>query len=69
MNNKKNLLKSDVLFGLNISELLSKKTIVSILMFFSGVVLLYFVGFAQGSGNLIHNAVHDTRHAAGFPCH
>ena len=50
-------------------EILSKKTIGSLLMFFSGVFLLYLVGFAQGSGNIIHNAAHDARHASGFPCH
>ena len=52
-----------------ISEILSKKTIGSLLMFFSGIFLLYLVGFVQGSGNMIHNAAHDTRHASGFPCH
>ena len=32
-----------------------------------GLVLLYAAGFAQ-TGE-IHNGAHDTRHAAGFPCH
>jgi len=51
------------------SEIFSNKTIGSLLMFFSGILLLYLVGFVQGSGNMIHNAAHDTRHASGFPCH
>ena len=52
-----------------ISAIMSKKTLGSLLMFFSGVFLLYLVGFAQGSGNIIHNAAHDARHTSGFPCH
>jgi cobalt transporter subunit CbtB len=32
-----------------------------------GLVTLYVVGFATASKT--HNAVHDTRHANGFPCH
>ncbi|CUI08852.1 CbtB-domain containing protein [Massilia sp. P8910] len=32
-----------------------------------GVVLLYGAGFA--SMEALHNAAHDSRHSAGFPCH
>jgi cobalt transporter subunit CbtB len=32
-----------------------------------GLLLLFFVGFAPISA--IHNAAHDTRHSAAFPCH
>ena len=32
-----------------------------------GVLLLVGVGFAPVSA--LHNAAHDTRHAAAFPCH
>ena len=32
-----------------------------------GAFLLFGVGFAQP--NLLHNAAHDTRHSAVFPCH
>ena len=39
------------------------------LMGLVGLSLLYLVGFAQGPGNLLHNAAHDTRHAFTFPCH
>jgi len=34
-----------------------------------GLSLVFTVGFAQGKGNIVHNAAHDTRHAASFPCH
>ena len=39
------------------------------LMLLTGTVLLFVVGFAQGSGGILHNAAHDTRHAVTFPCH
>ncbi|MCZ6749989.1 MAG: CbtB-domain containing protein [SAR324 cluster bacterium] len=32
-----------------------------------GVVVLFGVGFAQPE--TVHDATHDSRHAAGFPCH
>ena len=32
-----------------------------------GLFLIYGVGFAHPEA--IHNAAHDTRHAASFPCH
>ena len=38
-------------------------------MILTGAVLIFVVGFAQGSGGFLHNAAHDTRHAASFPCH
>ena len=41
----------------------------AVLMILSGAVLIFVVGFAQGSGGFLHNAAHDTRHAASFPCH
>ena len=47
----------------------SQRMITAVLMFSAGEVLLFVVGFAQGSGNFMHNAAHDTRHAATFPCH
>nr|VFJ42694.1 MAG: cobalt transporter subunit CbtB [Candidatus Kentron sp. FW]VFJ60031.1 MAG: cobalt transporter subunit CbtB [Candidatus Kentron sp. FW] len=38
-----------------------------------GAVLIFASGFAQTAGfseaNLLHNAAHDARHSAGFPCH
>ena len=38
-------------------------------MILTGAVLIFVVGFAHGSGGFLHNAAHDTRHAASFPCH
>ena len=35
--------------------------------FLLGIVILYGVGFIQTSA--VHNAAHDVRHAAAFPCH
>ncbi|MCT8962750.1 CbtB-domain containing protein [Pseudomonas veronii] len=32
-----------------------------------GLSLVYFAGFSHL--DLVHNAAHDTRHSAGFPCH
>jgi cobalt transporter subunit CbtB len=32
-----------------------------------GLVLVYGAGFVQVDA--VHNAAHDARHAAGFPCH
>lgn len=32
-----------------------------------GLGLVFVAGFAENQ--LVHSAAHDTRHAAGFPCH
>lgn len=32
-----------------------------------GTALLFLVGFAPMAS--VHNAAHDTRHSAAFPCH
>lgn len=32
-----------------------------------GVCLVYFAGFSHLDA--VHNAAHDTRHSAAFPCH
>lgn len=38
-----------------------------------GAVLIFAAGFAQTAAfteaNILHNAAHDARHSAGFPCH
>ena len=41
----------------------------AVLSILGGLVLIFTVGFAQGSGGFLHNAAHDTRHVATFPCH
>jgi cobalt transporter subunit CbtB len=33
----------------------------------AGTALIFLVGFAPISA--VHNAAHDTRHTAAFPCH
>ena len=47
----------------------SQRLTLALLMLLVGVVLIFIVGFAQGSGGVFHNATHDTRHAVTFPCH
>lgn len=32
-----------------------------------GALLVYFAGFSHIEA--VHNAAHDTRHSAAFPCH
>jgi cobalt transporter subunit CbtB len=34
-----------------------------------GMVIILGLGFMQDSGNYLHNAAHDGRHSAAFPCH
>ena len=33
----------------------------------TGIVLLYFAGFAEAAA--FHDSAHDTRHTLAFPCH
>ena len=47
----------------------SQRMTTTVMMLLAGVVLLFAVGFAQGSGSFMHKAAHDTRHAVSFPCH
>ena len=47
----------------------SQRLTLALLMLLGGAVLIFTVGFAQGSGGVFHNATHDTRHAFTFPCH
>ena len=47
----------------------TRRMTAAVLSILAGLVLIFTVGFAQGSGGFLHNAAHDTRHAATFPCH
>ena len=47
----------------------SQRLILASLMLLAAAVLIFTVGFAQGSGGVFHNVTHDTRHAVTFPCH
>ncbi len=51
------------------ARVFSQKITTAFFMLLTGAVLLFVVGFAQGSDGILHNAAHDTRHAATFPCH
>ena len=51
------------------ARVFSQRITTGVLMLLTGLILLFAVGFAQGSGNFMHNAAHDSRHAATFPCH
>jgi len=47
----------------NLSQRLTAAIFASIL----GASLVYFAGFSHIEA--VHNAAHDTRHSAAFPCH
>ena len=47
----------------------SEHIILGAVMFLAGALLIFAVGFAQGTGGFLHNAAHDTRHAVTIPCH
>ena len=47
----------------------TRRMTAAVQMILTGAVLIFVVGFVQGSGGFLHNAAHDTRHAASFPCH
>jgi cobalt transporter subunit CbtB len=43
------------------------RALVGALALFLGLGFIFLVGFAPVSA--VHNAAHDTRHSAAFPCH
>jgi cobalt transporter subunit CbtB len=43
------------------------RTLVGTLALLLGLGFIFLVGFAPVSA--VHNAAHDTRHSAAFPCH
>jgi cobalt transporter subunit CbtB len=49
------------------SETIKDKILPAFLAGALGLVLLYGAGFAEAAQ--LHNAAHDGRHSAGFPCH
>ena len=51
------------------AEVSTRRMTAAVLLILAGLVLIFTVGFAHGSGGFLHNAAHDTRHAASFPCH
>jgi len=49
------------------SEVLKDKILPAMLAGMFGLSLLYAAGFAESAQ--LHNAAHDGRHSASFPCH
>jgi cobalt transporter subunit CbtB len=49
------------------SDALKNRILPSLLAAALGLALVYGAGFAQTAH--LHNAAHDGRHSAGFPCH
>jgi cobalt transporter subunit CbtB len=43
------------------------RSVIGALALMLGLGFVYLVGFAPISA--VHNAAHDTRHSAAFPCH
>lgn len=46
---------------------LAQRKVVGVASLLAGLVCIYFVGFVPMAA--VHNAAHDTRHGAAFPCH
>jgi cobalt transporter subunit CbtB len=46
---------------------LSQRLIAAVFASILGAGLVYFAGFSHIEA--VHNAAHDTRHSAAFPCH
>lgn len=46
---------------------LSQRLVAGSLALFLGLTLVTGIGFAHDMA--VHNGAHDSRHAAGFPCH
>jgi cobalt transporter subunit CbtB len=49
------------------SEVLKNRILPAMMAGMLGLVLLYAAGFAETAQ--LHNAAHDGRHSASFPCH
>ncbi len=51
----------------NIPRIISKEKIAALISILLGGAFIFLVGFANIDA--VHNAAHDTRHSAAFPCH
>lgn len=49
------------------AEILKDKILPAMLAGMLGLTLVYAAGFAEAAQ--LHNAAHDGRHSASFPCH
>jgi len=53
--------------AISASATLSQRLVIAIGAGLLGLSLVYFAGFSHIDA--VHNAAHDTRHSAAFPCH
>ncbi|TBU75645.1 cobalt transporter [Pseudomonas daroniae] len=51
----------------SVSLPLSQRLILAVGSCLLGAALIFFAGFSHVEA--LHNAAHDTRHSAAFPCH
>ncbi len=56
-----------MLHALTLSRAATARLLPAVAAAVLGGALLYFAGFAPQAA--LHNAAHDTRHSAAFPCH
>lgn len=67
---QKELGESNMKLGMEkaaLSQGIASKVIALTFLVLFGAGLVYSMGFAHS--HLLHNAAHDVRHSAGFPCH
>ncbi len=51
----------------DIPKIIAKEKIAALVSILLGVVFIFMIGFSHIE--VVHNAAHDTRHSASFPCH
>ncbi len=51
----------------NIPKIISKEKIAALISILLGCAFIFLIGFSDIDA--MHNAAHDTRHSAAFPCH
>ncbi|WP_442107313.1 CbtB domain-containing protein [Pseudomonas sp. NUPR-001] len=53
--------------NISVSTTLAQRLTAAVCASILGLCLVYFAGFSRIEA--VHNAAHDTRHSAAFPCH
>ncbi len=51
----------------NVSTSVTKEKIAALASILLGAAFIFIIGFSHIE--VVHNAAHDTRHSAAFPCH
>lgn len=51
----------------DIPKIIAKEKIAALASILLGAVFIFMIGFSHIE--VVHNAAHDTRHSASFPCH